>query len=183
MSHTPATAGHARAAAGTVVAMSTEPTPQQADDRPSRSLPRAEATTGPAPTRAPADQTPADVPLYDRVGGEAFFTRLVDAFYGRVADDQVLRPLYPDEDLAAANVRLRLFLEQYWGGPTAYSAQRGHPRLRMRHAPFPVGTAQIEAWLTNMRHALDEVDPGPAEAAELWAYFERAAHFMRNIEG
>ena len=116
------------------------------------------------------------------MGGEPFFVRLVDAFYGRVAEDPVLRPLYPDEDLTAAKERLRLFLEQYWGGPNTYSQRRGHPRLRMRHAPFPVGTEQIAAWLTDMRGALDEVAPATAEAEELWAYFERAAHFLRNSE-
>jgi hemoglobin len=138
------------------------------EDPPPRSLPRATA--------------PPDAPLYDRVGGEAFFTRLVAAFYAGVADDPVLRPLYPDADLTAAEERLRLFLIQYWGGPTTYSERRGHPRLRMRHAPFPVGTPQIEAWLQHMRAAIDEVGPAPTEAAELWAYVERAAHFMRNSE-
>lgn len=123
---------------------------------------------------------PSDRPLYDRVGGEQFFVDLVHAFYTRVAEDPVLRPLYPDEDLSSAEERLRLFLIQYWGGPTTYSQRRGHPRLRMRHAPFMVGTPQIEAWLAAMRAALDEVDAPPAEKAELWAYLERAAHFMRN---
>lgn len=119
--------------------------------------------------------------LYERVGGEPFFVRLVDAFYDQVAQDLVLRPLYPEEDLGPAKERLRLFLEQYWGGPGTYQATRGHPRLRMRHAPFPVGTAQIQAWLDAMRTALDAVDPPPAEEAQLWEYFQRAAHFLRNV--
>ena len=148
---------------------------------PSDELPVARGLPRSAPAPAPAPDPTA--PLYERVGGEAFFTRLTAAFYRRVADDEVLRPLYPDPDLAAAEERLRLFLIQYWGGPSTYSAQRGHPRLRMRHAPFPVGTVQIEAWLTAMRGAVEEVDPAPAIAEELMAYFERAAHFMRNREG
>lgn len=134
-------------------------------------------TSAPAPAPVEPDS------LYARVGGEPFFTRLVAAFYARVADDEVLRPLYPDADLSAATERLRLFLIQYWGGPTTYSAERGHPRLRMRHAPFAVGTIQIQAWLTNMRGALDQVTPDPVSDAELWSYFERAAPMMRNVEG
>ncbi|WP_370326419.1 globin [Euzebya sp.] len=140
-----------------------------------RSLPRA---GGPVQRVAPDPDS-----LYVRAGGEAFFTELVAAFYRRVADDEVLRPLYPEADLTAAEVRLRLFLIQFWGGPSTYSEQRGHPRLRMRHAPFPVGTVQIEAWLTNMRGAIEEVDPPPGITAELWDYFARAAPFMRNVEG
>ncbi|CAN5278902.1 globin [soil metagenome] len=155
--------------------MSTDPSPEP------RSLPRASATP---PAAVPTGQAPAPSgTLHEAVGGDPFFVRLVDAFYARVAEDPVLRPLYPEEDLAGANERLRLFLIQYWGGPSTYSATRGHPRLRMRHAPFPVGSAQIEAWLTAMRGALDEVAPDPAVEAELWAYLERSAHFMRNVEG
>lgn len=152
-------------------------------------LPRPDADGGTAPARGlPLSSAPVSAPvdpasLFARVGGEAFFTRLVGAFYARVAEDEVLRPLYPDPDLAAAEERLRLFLVQYWGGPSTYSATRGHPRLRMRHAPFPVGTAQIEAWLAAMRGALDEVAPDTAIEAELWTYFERSALFMRNVEG
>ena len=121
--------------------------------------------------------------FYDEVGGFETFRRIVHRFYEGVATDDVLRPLYPEEDLGPAEERFLLFLVQYWGGPTTYSDTRGHPRLRMRHAPFPVGTVQIEAWLTAMRGAVEEVDPDPAIAEELMAYFERAAHFMRNREG
>ena len=123
----------------------------------------------------------AEQVLYEAVGGEATFRRLVDAFYDRVEQDPVLRPLYPDDDLPAARVRLRLFLEQYWGGPTTYSDTRGHPRLRMRHAPFPVGTEQIAAWLRCMRGALDEVRLDEEHDAQLWAYFLHAAAFLRNV--
>ena len=118
--------------------------------------------------------------FYDLVGGEPTFRRLVDAFYAGVADDPVLRPLYPDADLGAAAQRLRLFLIQYWGGPGTYSQQRGHPRLRMRHAPFRVGVRERDAWLRHMRAAVDTLDLAPEHAATLWDYLERSAHFMVN---
>ena len=89
--------------------------------------------------------------FYAAVGGEETFRRLVAAFYAGVAEDPVLRPLYPEDDLGPAAERLTLFLMQYWGGPGTYSQQRGHPRLRMRHAPFPIGQAAHDAWLANMR--------------------------------
>ena len=92
--------------------------------------------------------------FYDAVGGDEAFERLVRRFYEGVAEDPVLRPLYPEEDLAGAEERLRLFLIQYWGGPTTYSENRGHPRLRMRHAPFTVDRAAHDAWLKHMRDAL-----------------------------
>ncbi|MGI9018864.1 MAG: globin [Euzebya sp.] len=135
-----------------------------------------------SPATVPERTDPTDDSLYARAGGESFFHALVDAFYGRVAVDPTLRPLYPDADLSAANLHLRLFLIQYWGGPTTYSQTRGHPRLRMRHAPFPVGEAQITAWLQAMHGALEEMDPPDDIAAELWAYFERAAPFLRNTD-
>jgi hemoglobin len=118
--------------------------------------------------------------FYDQVGGEPTFRRLVDAFYAGVADDPVLRPLYPDADLSAAAERLRLFLIQYWGGPGTYSQRRGHPRLRMRHAPFRVGLRERDAWLRHMRAAIDTLDLDPEHEATLWEYLERAAHFMVN---
>ncbi len=89
--------------------------------------------------------------MYDAVGGEETFTRLVDAFYAGVASDPQLRAIYPEEDLAPAAERFRLFLIQYWGGPSTYSEQRGHPRLRMRHMPFAVNIAARDAWLSHMR--------------------------------
>jgi hemoglobin len=123
------------------------------------------------------DKSPS---VYAAAGGHVFFERLVAAFYARVADDPVLRPIYPDGDLSAAAERLRLFLEQYWGGPTTYSEQRGHPRLRMRHARFPVDQAASELWLAHMRAALDE-QALPAELdALLWQYFQTAAPAMIN---
>jgi hemoglobin len=118
--------------------------------------------------------SPAESPtFYDQIGGEPTFRKLIDEFYAGVATDPVLRPLYPEADLAPAAERLRLFLMQYWGGPTTYSAQRGHPRLRMRHAPVRVGP-------THMRRAVDALSLTPEQDATLWQYLERAAYFMVN---
>jgi hemoglobin len=117
---------------------------------------------------------------FEAVGGHPFFQRLVAAFYRGVATDPLLRPMYPEADLAPAAERLQLFLEQYWGGPTTYSDERGHPRLRMRHAPYPVDTAASDRWLRHMRAALDE-QALPAELDELlWTYFQSAAPAMIN---
>ena len=113
-------------------------------------------------------------------GGHPFFEGLVAGFYGRVDDDPVLRPLYPGGDLAPAARRLRLFLEQYWGGPPTYSEERGHPRLRRRHAPFRVDGAASDRWLAHMRAALDEQALPPELDALLWRYFEAAALAMIN---
>jgi hemoglobin len=118
--------------------------------------------------------------LYDLAGGMPFFERLVDRFYAGVEDDPVLRPLYPEPDLASAQRRLTLFLAQYWGGPRTYDEERGHPRLRMRHAPFAIGPAARDAWLARMRAALDEIDPPAAVGDRLRAYIEMAAEAMRN---
>lgn len=126
--------------------------------------------------------------LYERVGGFAFFERLVDVFYEGVAEDPVLLPLYPEApDVTGARRRLTLFLVQYWGGPTTYSDERGHPRLRMRHMPFPIGPAARDAWLHHMGRAVDEVTAdmphGVAVKAELLGYFAPAAEQMRNDTG
>ncbi len=101
-------------------------------------------------------------------------------FYLGVADDPLLRPIYPESDLSGAERRLTMFLEQYWGGPTTYSAERGHPRLRMRHAPFKVNPAARDAWLRHMRDAVDSLELAPLHDATLWDYLERAAHSMVN---
>ncbi|MGP4021026.1 globin [Saccharopolyspora sp. 5N708] len=118
--------------------------------------------------------------FYHQVGGEATFHRIVARFYEEVAKDELLRPLYPEEDLGPAEERLRLFLIQYWGGPHTYSDRRGHPRLRMRHAPFKIGPAERDAWLRCMRVAVDEVDLDPQHRAQLWQYLEMAADSMVN---
>ncbi len=126
--------------------------------------------------------TSADT-FFAAVGGEDTFRRLVEHFYTGVAADPVLRPLYPDDELEAAADRLRMFLIQYWGGPTTYSEQRGHPRLRMRHAPFAIGSAQRDAWLRNMRAALDSIDLPEDYDRTLWDYLVKAAESMRNVPG
>jgi hemoglobin len=118
--------------------------------------------------------------FYQAVGGEQTFRRIVGRFYELVAKDEILRPIYPEEDLGPAEERLRLFLMQYWGGPRTYSAQRGHPRLRMRHAPFRIGPTERDAWLRCMRIAVDEADLGAAYHAVLWDYLVMAANSMVN---
>ena len=121
----------------------------------------------------------ADKSLYDRIGEEPF-RRIVHAFYVGVAEDPELRALYPEEDLGPAEERLALFLIQYWGGPSTYSQERGHPRLRMRHAGFHIDLAARDRWLRHMRSAVDGADLHQAEREELWAYLEHAANFMVN---
>jgi hemoglobin len=122
----------------------------------------------------------ATASLYDLAGGMPFFERLVGLFYDGVAADPVLRPVYPEDDLAGARHRLTLFLAQYWGGPRTYDAERGHPRLRMRHFPFAIGPAQRDRWLFHMQAAIAETAPPPAVADALERYFEQAAEAMRN---
>lgn len=120
--------------------------------------------------------------FYEAVGGEETFNRLVRRFYEGVADDPVLRPLYPEEDLGPAEERLRLFLIQYWGGPRTYSEQRGHPRLRMRHVPFRIGTTERDLWLKHMRAAVDSLELPEALDRQLWEYMVMAAHSMVNVQ-
>jgi hemoglobin len=119
--------------------------------------------------------------FYAAVGGEPTFRRLVDAFYAGVAEDPILRPLYPEEDLGPAADRLRMFLIQYWGGPSTYSQLRGHPRLRMRHVPFAIDAKARDAWLARMRAALDSLDLPPAYERALWDYLTSAAESLRNV--
>ncbi|MGN6610565.1 MAG: globin [Angustibacter sp.] len=121
--------------------------------------------------------------FYDEVGGHETFVRLIHRFYEGVASDPELRALYPEEDLGPAEVRFRMFLEPYWGGPTTYSEQRGHPRLRMRHHPFAVTPYMRDRWLHHMRVALDELDLAPANELLLWDYLQRAAHSLVNTPG
>jgi hemoglobin len=125
-----------------------------------------------------SDATPLS--FYDEVGGHDTFVRLVDAFYDGVATDEVLRPMYPEEDLGPAKERLTLFLSQYWGGPSTYSDTRGHPRLRMRHMPFQVNPDARDRWLRHMRVAVDSLDLPPLHEATLWDYLQRAALAMVN---
>ena len=120
------------------------------------------------------------VSLYERAGGTPFFERLVKRFYDGVEGDPTLRPIYPEADLAPAQRRLTLFLIQYWGGPRTYDLERGHPRLRMRHAPFAIGPGERDRWLVHMRAAIAEVAPTDDVADELEGYIAMAAEAMRN---
>ena len=118
--------------------------------------------------------------LYELVGGKEFFKKLCADFYAGVKDDELLRPMYPEEDLGPAAERLQLFLEQYWGGPKTYQEQRGHPQLRMRHAPFKINPAARAAWLKHMRKALENQKLPELYENQLWAYLDRAATAMLN---
>jgi hemoglobin len=118
--------------------------------------------------------------FYEELGGEAFFTDLVSQFYAQVAVDPILRPMYPETDLKAAALRLQWFLEQYWGGPSTYQENSGHPRLRMRHAELHINIAAHDAWLKAIRTAVDGVEMKPELKAQLWSYLEMAAAAMVN---
>ena len=118
--------------------------------------------------------------FYAEIGGEPTFRTLVERFYAGVREDPILRPMYPADDWAGAETRLRMFLEQYWGGPRTYSEERGHPRLRMRHAPFAIDATARDAWLSHMRAAVDSLDLPSEQDATLWGYLEMAASSMQN---
>jgi hemoglobin len=118
--------------------------------------------------------------FYEAVGGEETFTRLVHRFYEEVARDPVLRPVYPAKDLGPAEEHLRLFLIQYWGGPSTYHELRGHPRLRMRHVRFTIGETERDLWLKHMRTALDEIELPEELDGQLWQYLVMAAHSLVN---
>jgi hemoglobin len=118
--------------------------------------------------------------FWAEVGGRATFEKLVRAFYAGVASDDILRPMYPEDDLEGAIQRLTGFLEQYWGGPGTYSEQRGHPRLRMRHQPFKINPAARDRWLLHMRAAQDTLELPPLQDGILWDYLQRAAFAMVN---
>jgi len=118
--------------------------------------------------------------FYDEIGGEETIRTIVHRFYAGVADDELLRPMYPEEDLGPAAERLTMFLEQYWGGPGTYSEQRGHPRLRMRHLPFKVNPDARDRWLSHMRAAVDSLELPPLAEETLWDYLQRAAFAMVN---
>jgi len=129
--------------------------------------------TTPEPARAKES-------FYAAVGGEPTFRRLVGDFYAGVRRDPILLPLYPPDELDEAQERLTLFLIQYWGGPQTYGEQRGHPRLRMRHAPFAIGPAERDAWLARMKEAVDGLGLAPEYAEPLWEYLNGAAFAMQN---
>jgi len=118
--------------------------------------------------------------FYDEIGGEEFFVELVSGFYARVVTDPILRPMYPESDMKGAAWRLQKFLEQYWGGPGTNSEERGHPRLRMRHAGFKIDLAARDAWLTCMMAAIDDMEIEEILRNQLVEYIEMAAHSMVN---
>ena len=119
--------------------------------------------------------------LFEEVGGSEFFDRLVDRFYEGVASDDLLLPLYPEQsDLSGAKERLTLFLQQYWGGPTTYSDERGHPRLRQRHFPFVIGQLERDRWMVHMMAAVDELSPNDSVHRQLAEYMEMASTAMIN---
>lgn len=118
--------------------------------------------------------------FYDEVGGAETFERLIRRFYEGVAQDPPLRALYPEADLGPAERRLRMFFEQYWGGPKTYSEERGHPRLRMRHVPFPVTLDMRDRWLRHMLTAIESLDLDEAHSDQLREYVVRAADMLVN---
>jgi len=118
--------------------------------------------------------------FYEEVGGEVFFSDLVSQFYVQVASDPILAPMYPPDDMKGAAIRLKTFLEQYWGGPTTYSDERGHPRLRMRHAGFYINPAARDAWLNCMSVALAGMDMEDGHRQQLEGYLQMAAEGMVN---
>jgi hemoglobin len=134
---------------------------------------------GPVTETSPQTKT-----FFDEIGGMPTIERIVARFYAGVATDDVLAPMYPQDDLAdgSAARRLAMFLAQYWGGPTTYQEERGHPRLRMRHAPFAVTPTARDHWLSNFRAALDEAELTPEQDAKFWGYVTYAATFMLNAE-
>ena len=119
--------------------------------------------------------------FYQRIGGEETFEQLVSHFYALVSKDPILRPMYPEDDLHGAAERLMLFLMQYWGGPHTYSEMRGHPRLRMRHAQFPIDGKARDAWLRCMKSAVTELEISESDREELWNYLEMAAQSLVNM--
>jgi len=118
--------------------------------------------------------------FYEQVGGEKFFADLVSRFYAHVATDPILRPMYPDSDMKGAAERLQMFLEQYWGGPTTYQDNRGHPRLRIRHAGFHIDSTARDAWLNAMHTAIEGIEMDATLRGQLWSYIEMAANSMVN---
>lgn len=128
-----------------------------------------------------SQDSPEQITPYELFGGRDFFVSLIDAFYGRVEGDDILRPMYPPDSLDGAKWRLRAFLEQYWGGPTDYSDERGHPRLRMRHVGFAIDSAARDRWLTHMKASVEEQNLPPEAQNLLWQYLQGAAFAMQNV--
>ncbi|GAA4266853.1 globin [Frondihabitans peucedani] len=152
----------------------------EGDPAPTPPTPLAAPSIQPITVRRGLGDDAAQGNFWREVGGRPTFERLVRRFYEGVRHDDVLWPMYPEHDLEGAIQRLTGFLEQYWGGPTDYSDERGHPRLRMRHQPFKVNPAARDHWLAHMHEAVDSLELSPLHEATLWGYLERAAHAMVN---
>lgn len=120
--------------------------------------------------------------LFELVGGEDFFEKLVDGFYQGIETDEVLGLMYQGHDLVQARRHLALFLQQYWGGPTTYQSERGHPRLRMRHMPFVIDADARDRWLDHMQASLSQLEMPLAAREELWNYLVAAANSLVNSE-
>ncbi len=134
----------------------------------------------PLPMRVTEGGIPTQAGLFEQIGGTETFDRLVRRFYDEVQADPVLWPMYPQHDLEGSIHRLSTFLQQYWGGPTTYGDERGHPRLRQRHVAFTVNPDARDRWLAHMRTALDTIGLPPLHDSTLWDYLERAAHSLVN---
>lgn len=131
----------------------------------------------------PASSQPGQPTFYEAIGGDETFSRIVRGFYAQVREDELIGPLYPQDDWEGAEQRLKWFLAQYWGGPQTFSAQRGHPRLRMRHATYSIGTEEAQRWLDMMHNSLDRIEEEtipPAYRAALWEHMERVAAMLIN---
>ena len=118
--------------------------------------------------------------LFEAVGGEEFFVKLVDGFYEGIEADEVLRPMYVDQDLTESRRHLTLFLQQYWGGPNTYQEERGHPRLRMRHMPFVIDIDARDRWIKHMHASLSQLEIEDTLRDQLWAYLVTAANSLVN---
>ncbi|AQQ15934.1 hemoglobin-like protein [Corynebacterium glaucum] len=124
-----------------------------------------------------------ELSLYDAVGGEEFFQKLVAGFYAQIKTDDLIGPMYPEDDWEGAEDRLRWFLSQYWGGPRMYQEQRGNPMLRRRHFPFSIGEAEADRWLDLMHNSLDQFSDEellPVYRDQLWNHMQRVAYMMIN---
>lgn len=120
--------------------------------------------------------------FFEAIGGRATIDVIVEVFYQGVASDEVMKEMYPEEDLGPAAERLAMFFEQYWGGSNSYSQRRGHPRLRMRHDPYIVNADARDRWLKHFRAGLDAARLEPELDAQFWEYVTRAAEFMMNSD-
>ena len=118
--------------------------------------------------------------LFEAVGGEEFFVKLVDGFYKGIEADEVLRPMYVDQDLTESRRHLTLFLQQYWGGPSTYQEERGHPRLRMRHMPFVIDIVARDRWIKHMHASLSQLEIEDTLRDQLWTYLVTAANSLVN---